>query len=73
MLLITMNYTAPADNGVIIVYVTTNRFKTAIQTTRRPPPLGEEFRMPGSKYNNAKIVISEVYASFVLQCTVSGR
>ena len=26
-----------------------------------------------SKYNNVKIVISEVYASFVLQCTVSGR
>ena len=25
------------------------------------------------KYNNVKIVISEVYASFVLQCTVSGR
>ena len=26
-----------------------------------------------AKYNNSKIVISEVYASFVLQCTVSGR
>ena len=25
------------------------------------------------KYNNVKIVISEVYASFVLQFTVSGR
>jgi len=25
------------------------------------------------KNNNVKIVISEAYASFVLQCTVSGR
>ena len=26
-----------------------------------------------TRYYNLKIVISEVYASFVLQCTVSGR
>ena len=34
---------------------------------------GKLYHTLHAKYNNAKLFISEVYASFVLQCTVSGH